>query len=201
LETEGTPERQERLQIYSQMLRDSPHNLLSPKGLLELEERHFPESLAFAEALPQFERLLDVGSGGGLPGVIIAIVRPETEVHLLEATGKKARFLAEVGQQLGLDLCVHLGRAEDLAKPPLVASFDIVTARALAPLDRLAGWCAPYLRPGGTLHAIKGERWPAELESGRAAIQAARLKVKSIPEAGDAKAASHPSVVVLERSL
>ncbi len=199
LKPEGMPERQERLRIYAQMLRDSPHNLLSPKGLQELEDRHFPESVAFAEALPQVSRLLDVGSGGGLPGVIIAIVRPEAEVHLLEATGKKARFLGEVGERLRLDLRVHLGRAEDLAKPPLAASFDVVTARAVAPLDRLAGWCAPYLRPGGTLHAIKGERWAEELEEGRAAMGQARLKVKSTPEAGDARAVPHPSVVVLER--
>jgi len=196
---QGTQERQERLDTYAQMLRDSPHNLLSPKALLELEARHFPESIAFAEGLPPSERLLDVGSGGGLPGVLIAIVRPETEVHLLEATGKKARFLVEVGERLGLDVRVHHGRAEDLARPPLAGSFDIVTARAVAPLGRLAGWCAPYLRPGGTLHAIKGERWAEELEEGRAAIGQARLVVSATPAGEGPEAALHPSVVVLER--
>jgi 16S rRNA (guanine527-N7)-methyltransferase len=196
----GISIRQCRLDLYAQMLRDSPHNLLSPKALLELEERHFPESIAFAEGLPPAQRLLDVGSGGGLPGVVIAIVRPEIEVHLLEATGKKARFLAEVAERVGLDVHVHEGRAEDLAKPPLAAHFDLVTARAVAPLGRLAGWCSPYLRPGGTLHAIKGERWAEELEDGRSAIEQARLNVSATPSAGEgSRPAPHPIVVVLER--
>ena len=182
------------------MLRESPHNLLSTKGLAELEARHFPESLAFAAALPPVSRLLDVGSGGGLPGIVIAIARPDIEVHLLEATGKKARFLQEVTAALGLRVEVHHGRAEDLVSGPLLGTFEVVTARAVAPLDRLAAWCAPYLAPGGTLHAIKGERWSEELEASRPLIGQAGLKVIATPtSAATVQQAPHPLVVVLGR--
>ncbi len=186
------------LETYATMLRESPHNLLSPKGLEEIETRHFPESAAFAAALPGGTRLLDVGTGGGLPGVVIAIVRPDIDVHLLEATGKKARFLEEVSARLELDLTVHHGRAEELARPPLRGFFDIVTARAVAPLGRLASLCSPYLSPGGRLHAIKGERWAEELVEGADAIRASGLTVVSTPDPGQPVGVS-PMVVVLER--
>jgi len=198
--SDGPSKTAEKLAAYARMLRESPHNLLSPKALLELESRHFPESAAFAEGLPPTARLLDIGSGGGLPGLIIAIVRPEIEVHLLEATGKKARFLAEVGSKLALDVTIHHGRAEDLAKAPLARSFDVVTSRAVAPMGRLAGWCAPYLNAGGRIHAIKGERWEEELEGARGAIGHSGLRVSSTPaQQGEQRTTHHPLVIVLER--
>jgi 16S rRNA (guanine527-N7)-methyltransferase len=191
------------LRRYAAAVRSSPHNLLSAKGLTELESRHIPESVTFAEGLPGGSRLLDVGSGGGLPGVVIAIMRREFEVHLLEATGKKARFLTDVCNDLALPVHVHHGRAEDLAVGPLAAAFDVVTARAVAPLARLITWCAPYLAPGGTLHAIKGERWAAELEDAGDALRQARLVVAGLPEVGleggQGDGGSGPKVVVLER--
>lgn len=187
-------ERNAGLSNFATLLRDSPHNLLSPRGLEELEERHFPESVAFAAGLPPGPRLLDLGSGGGLPGVVIALCRVDLEVELLEATGKKATFLAEACAELGLRVTVHHGRAEDLARPPLGGSFDLVTARAVAPLDRLIPWAAPYLRPGGQLHAIKGERWQAELDAAGPAIARHGLEVVSTPSGTRSEA---PSVVVL----
>ena len=83
------------LTTFAHLLRTSPHNLLSPRGLEELEARHFPESMAFAATLPDGPRVLDIGSGGGIPGIVVAIARPDLVVHLLEATGKKGRFLEE----------------------------------------------------------------------------------------------------------
>jgi 16S rRNA (guanine527-N7)-methyltransferase len=188
------------LQAYAEMLRASPHNLLSRTALAELETRHFPESLAFAEALPPSIRLLDVGTGGGLPGMVIAIARPDVEVHLMDATGKKVRFLEEAVAGLGLTVTVHQGRAEELSRTALRRSFDVVTARAVAPLDRLAGWCAPYLRPGGQVRAIKGEQWAAELEAAAGAIRMAGLRVGATPDVGPREAGDHrPLVVVLEK--
>jgi 16S rRNA (guanine527-N7)-methyltransferase len=188
------------LQRFSELLRESPHNLLSPRGLEELETRHFPEAIAFAESLPAGPRLLDVGSGGGLPGIVIALARPDLEVHLLEATGKKATFLEQTAEALGLRVAVHHGRAEELVDGPMAASFDLVTARAVAPLERLVPWCAPYLRPGGQLHAIKGERWAEEVEAAQQELKARRLRVVSTPAAGEPEGADHgPRVVVLER--
>jgi len=185
---------------FAAALRASPHNLLSARGLLEVETRHIPESVAFAQSLPTGSRLLDVGSGGGLPGIVIALLRPEYDVHLLEATGKKVAFLMTAVAELGLPVEVHHGRAEDLARGSLAESFDLVTARAVAPLTRLAAWCSPYLRVGGQLHAIKGERWVVELAEARSTIAAAGLHVIATPDDRKGDADEHmPKVVVLER--
>jgi 16S rRNA (guanine527-N7)-methyltransferase len=194
----------EKLARYAELLRGSPHNLLSAQGLRELEDRHFPESVAFAEGLPRAERLLDVGSGGGLPGVVIAIVRPDVEVHLLDATGKKAAFLRHVAEELSLPMTVHHGRAEELSGGELKAAFGLVTARAVARLDKLAGWCAPFLRPSGTLHAIKGERWQEELDEAGPVLTRLGLGVLSTPvvpgEDRGGGRVDHPLVVVLVRN-
>jgi len=192
-------EQHQALSDFAALIRMSPHNLLSPRALLEIETRHIPESIAFARSLPAGTRLLDVGSGGGFPGVVIALVRPEYEVHLLEATGKKAAFLTEVADRLGVTYQVHHGRAEDLGRGDLAGKFDAVTARAVAPLARLVSWCAPYLRTGGQLHAIKGERWAEDLDSARAAIRIAGLRIVAVPGHEDeSPVEGRPRVVVLE---
>lgn len=175
------PEHGTALERFARLVAESPHNLVSKAARGELESRHVPEAVAFARTLPTPGRLLDIGSGGGLPGIVIAVVRPDLEVHLLEATGKKAAFLERTAQDLGLAVQVHHGRAEDLAVPPLRASFDLVTARAVAPLDRLVGLAAPFLAPGGSLHALKGDRWPEELAAAGPAIHRAGLAVTSTP--------------------
>jgi len=187
------------LSAFAAALRASPHNLLSAKALTELETRHIPESQAFARTLPSSGRLLDIGSGGGLPGVIIALARPDLDVHLMEATGKKARFLEEVTLALGLGVTVHYGRAEALAAEGLARAFDLVTARAVAPLDRLVAWAHPYLRGGGELHAIKGERWSEELEAALPVLERARFTVISTPSDGQGQDGRTPRVVVLRR--
>ncbi len=194
----------DRLARYARLLRESPHNLLSPKGLTELEVRHFPESIAFARDLPLGPRLLDIGSGGGLPGVVIAIARPDLEVHLLEATGKKADFLAATADTLALPVTVHRGRAEELATGELKAAFDLVTARAVAPLNRLAVLAAPYLKKGGQLHAIKGQRWSEELDEARPALAGLGLEVSATPDRASTEGdqdgiGSRPLVVTLRR--
>ena len=175
-------ERSEQLARYVAALRDSPHNLLSPKGLAELESRHIPESLQFAASLPGQGRVLDVGSGGGLPGFVVALARPDLEVHLVEATGKKAAFLAEVADRLGVQVVVHHARAEELAASDLAGTFDVVTARAVAPLDRLAPWCAPFLTSSGTIHAIKGERWHDELVAAEPVLERLGLRILATPD-------------------
>lgn len=190
----------DRLERYAAAIRRSPHNLLSPKGLSELEARHIPESLTFAGSLIGPGRVLDVGSGGGLPGIVIALARPDLEVHLMDATRKKAQFLTEVAEELGLNVTVHHGRAEELARSKLAGTFDIVTARAVAPLERLVPWCAPYLKPGGTIQAIKGERWAEELAEAGGAIEARALKVLRTPaDHADGRLTGGPLVVVLGR--
>ena len=191
-----------RLERYVAAIRASPHNLLSPRGLAELDTRHVPESLAFTASLPGPGRLLDIGSGGGFPGIVIALARPDLEVHLMEATGKKADFLADVVRDLELGVTVHHGRAEELASSQLAGTFDVVTARAVAPLERLAPLCAPYLGAGGELHAIKGERWAEELDDAKKVLESSGLRVIRTPQGDGSDADSdRPLVVVLGRSI
>jgi 16S rRNA (guanine527-N7)-methyltransferase len=194
-------ERAAKLERFAELLRESPHNLLSSQGLHELEARHLPESVAFAHSLPASGPLLDVGSGGGLPGIVIAIERPDLVVHLLDATGKKATFLRDAAEALELDVTVHHGRAEDLGAGPLARGFGVVTARALAPLDRLIQWCAPFVRSGGSLHAIKGERWREELADAEHTLTRLGLRVASTPDDAHRDEDPHqPRVLVIVRN-
>ncbi|MEY2980067.1 MAG: rRNA ((527)-N(7))-methyltransferase RsmG [Planctomycetota bacterium] len=192
------------LERYARMVADSPHNLVSRAARAELSTRHVPEAVRFARELPGPGRLLDVGSGGGLPGVVIAIVRPDLEVHLLEATGKKVAFLEETSRTLEVPVRIHLGRAEALASGPLGGSFDLVTARAVAPLDRLVRLTVPFLAPGGSLHALKGARWAEELTAAHAEIRRRGLVVASTPAQAPSPAEPEgqdggPTVIVLTR--
>jgi 16S rRNA (guanine527-N7)-methyltransferase len=161
-----TDEQESRLARFAVLVRQSPHNLVSRRAREELETRHVPEAVTLARLLPATpHRLLDVGSGGGFPGLVIAIVRPDLEVGLLEATAKKAAFLETAAGELGVDVTVHHGRAEDLARGPLRERFDTVTARAVAPLVELVPLTLPFLARDGVLYAVKGERWAQELHA------------------------------------
>lgn len=194
---------QARLRSFAAAVEASPHNLVSRRARGELLSRHVPESVALAQQLPQgARRVLDIGSGGGFPGLVIAIVRPELDVHLLEATGKKVRFLRETADALGLDVTVHHGRAEELAGSGLAASFDVVTARAVASMERLLPLTVPFLAEGGVLYAVKGERWASELDEARDELQRHRLTVLSTPEDQpvDTAEAAQPLIVMLGRS-
>lgn len=185
-----TIERQ--LETFTQLVEASPHNLVSRRAREELRTRHVPECVALAGMLPNgSQRVLDVGSGGGFPGLVLAIVRPELEVHLLDSTRKKASFLEAVAQELRLPVTVHWGRAEELAKPPLANTFDVVTARALAPLDRLLAWTVPFLRVGGVLYAVKGARWQEELAAASGELRRYGARVVATP---DDALVEHPTV-------
>lgn len=171
---------------------------MSRAGLEELEDRHIPESVRFAERLPRDARIVDVGSGGGLPGLVIAIVRRDAEMHLVESTGKKAAFLEATAAELSLNVTVHHARAEDVVKGSLRNSFDAVTARAVAPLARLIDLTVPLLKPGGSLYAIKGSRWGEELASAEARIVWHELELVERPDTAEAGEGG-PLVLVLRR--
>lgn len=194
----GAPDDPEdRLRRYVAAVRSSPHNLLSKRALDDLETRHVPEARSFAELLPAGE-VLDVGSGGGLPGLVIAIVRPDLRVTLLESTTKKARFLQETANQLGLDVRVVNARAEEADE--WRGRFDVVTARAVAPMERLIGLTVPFLAPGGLVYAIKGARWREELAAAAAALRRHRTRVVDVVHNADADDGEvNPLVVILGR--
>jgi 16S rRNA (guanine527-N7)-methyltransferase len=108
----------------------------------------------------------DVGSGAGLPGLVWAIARPDLHVTLIEPLLRRTVFLEEAIEALGLDEArVLRARAEDVEE-----TFDVVTARAVAPLERLAMWCLPLVRPGGVLLALKGRTAEEEVASSRVAL-------------------------------
>lgn len=144
------------------------HGLIGPREVPRLWDRHILNCAVIEDAFPADARLVDVGSGAGLPGVALAIARPDLEVHLVEPMERRTTWLTGVVAELGLEaVTVHRGRAEDLTG---ALSAPWVTARAVARLDKLARWCAPLLEPGGTLVAMKGRSAHEELESDRPAL-------------------------------
>lgn len=151
---------------FHELLRDQGvlRGLVGPREVGRLWERHLVNSSAVVPFLPTTGRIIDVGSGAGLPGVVIAAMRPEAEVVLLEPMERRTDWLTEVVEELGLtNARVLRGRSEDQAGS-LVG--DAVTARAVAALDKLYGWTLPLLSAGGQLVALKGGRAQAEVEEG-----------------------------------
>jgi 16S rRNA (guanine527-N7)-methyltransferase len=190
----------DRITTFASLVADSPHNLVSRTARSELTTRHIPECIALARSLPAGPaRLIDIGSGGGLPGLIIAMVRPDLDVHLVESTGKKASFLKEAARTLDVPITVHHGRAEELSTGSMATSFDLATARAVASLDRLLPLCIPFLVPGGLLYAVKGDRWSQELESAEPVVRRLGIQVVSTPDDRPAVAPAEPRVVVFRR--
>jgi 16S rRNA (guanine527-N7)-methyltransferase len=157
-------------------------NLTAITGYSEVEVLHFLDSLSVARALPGLtgfgkpvrSRLIDVGAGGGFPGVPLAIAFPHLQVTLLEATGKKAIFLDFLTRALSLDNATVLkGRAEDLGRrAEYREQFDFATARAVAELRTLVEYVLPFLRSGGILAASKGADAAEESERAAHAISA-----------------------------
>lgn len=144
--------------------------LIGPRELPRLWDRHLINSGALAQFLPASGTLLDVGSGGGFPGVIIAAQLPHLQVTLLEPMERRIIWLNEVVSELGLtNVEVLRGRAEELHGK---RTFDAVTARAVAPMDKLSRWTLPLVKPGGALYAMKGERAGIELEDAKYVIKA-----------------------------
>ena len=135
--------------------------LIGPREVDRIWERHLMNCAAVAELIPQGAHVVDVGSGAGLPGIVLAATRLDLRVTLLEPLLRRTVFLDECLDILGLDNAEVLrGRAEDWA---LRMGADVVTARAVAPMERLVGWCLPLLRPNGRMLALKGEAAAEEL--------------------------------------
>lgn len=139
--------------------------LIGPRETSRLWERHLLNCAVVSDLIPHGARVADVGSGAGLPGVVLALRRPDLDVTLLEPLLRRTTFLVEAVSVLGLDnVTVLRGRAEDAALAAHRGSFDVVTSRAVAPLDRLASWSLPWVRPRGTFLPMKGSSAAAELE-------------------------------------
>lgn len=143
--------------------------LIGPREVPRLWERHLLNCAVVADLLPARVQVCDLGSGAGLPGIPLAIRRPDLRVTLVEPLLRRVRFLDEVVPALGLDnVVVHRARAEELHGRE---SFDVVTARAVAPLDRLARWSLPLARAGGVVLAMKGSSADQEVATARRALR------------------------------
>lgn len=181
--------------------------LVGPREAERVWERHVINCVAVGALIEAGSSVIDVGSGAGLPGVVLAIARPDLRIVLVESMLRRTMFLEEVVADLDLrSVSVRRARAEDLCKEKPAA--DVVTARAVAPVDRLATWGVPLLRDGGALLALKGAGVADEMAAGWSALR--RLGVthraqlfaiigRDRPPIGGSSSGAQPGVVVAEQ--
>ena len=180
-------ERLERAEDYARMLSDEGvlRGLIGPSEPARLWSRHILNSAVLGEAIQPSLRVVDIGSGAGFPGIPLAIARPDLEVVLVEPLLRRTTFLEEVVDRLSLDnVSVVRGRAEESAIIDQVGGADIVTSRAVAPLDRLARWSAPLIRVGGELVALKGRTAGEEIDEHSEAAARVGLRDLTVREVG-----------------
>jgi 16S rRNA (guanine527-N7)-methyltransferase len=163
-------------QRYAELLATDgvTRGLIGPREVPRLWDRHLMNSAAVVPRVPADATVADVGTGAGLPGLVWAIARPDLKVTLIEPLLRRTSFLEEVVETLGLDnVTVLRARAEEVK-----GSYDVVTARAVAPLDRLGRWCLPLVRRGGVLLALKGRTAQDEVDAAAPTLR--RLGATSI---------------------
>jgi 16S rRNA (guanine527-N7)-methyltransferase len=169
--------------------------LIGPNEIPRVWERHLLNCAVVAELVPSRCSLVDLGSGAGLPGIVLALLLPDAEITLLEPMAKRAAFLAECVSELGLENArVQRARAEELSGTLLA---DVVTARAVAPLGRLARLAVGLLRPGGVLLAIKGAKAAEEVQDAREALTRLGVQHVEVLCAGSGKVDPAATVVRL----
>ncbi|MDO4928144.1 MAG: 16S rRNA (guanine(527)-N(7))-methyltransferase RsmG [Corynebacterium sp.] len=160
---------------------------LGPREVPRLWERHILNCAVLSEIIDA-QTVADVGSGAGLPGIPLAIARPDVTITLIEPLLKRSIFLQEVTDTLGLEnVTVLRGRAEEKQIRTTVGEVDVVTSRAVAALDKLVGWSLPLVRPGGEMVALKGSSAADEIQ----------VAAKAIKKAGGV----HPEVLQVGQEL
>jgi 16S rRNA (guanine527-N7)-methyltransferase len=174
--------------------------LIGPREVARLWERHVLNSAAVAEAVPDGARVVDVGSGAGLPGIPLGLARPDLTVALVEPMARRVEFLEEAVADLGDRWQVVRGRAEDRSVSAAVGHVDVVTARAVAALPRLVAWCRGLLRPGAQLVALVGARAVAELPALVPELEAAGMRDIHPRAVGAALGEAATTVVVMTRA-
>ncbi|MET7336442.1 16S rRNA (guanine(527)-N(7))-methyltransferase RsmG [Nonomuraea sp. NPDC005650] len=177
----------ERANAFAQLLAGPGvvRGLLGPREVPRIWDRHLLNCAVVAEAVPPDVHLVDIGSGAGLPGLVLAIVRQDITVTLLEPLLRRTVFLEECVETLKLDnVEVLRARAEELAGK---REFDVASARAVAPLDRLLKWAMPLLHEGGELIAMKGERAAEELAEAEAQLRAIGARTAELVTVGHGK--------------
>jgi 16S rRNA (guanine527-N7)-methyltransferase len=179
---------------YAQMLANDSDELglLGPRELDKIWSRHILNSAVVAELVRPGELVADVGSGAGLPGIPMAIAAPEANFVLIEPMDRRASWLQEVAQELGLqNVEVQRARAEEVQG----GQFDVVTARAVAALDKLLRLCVPLLKQGGRVIALKGSKAPEEIEAAKKLQKKLKIEGFEIVICGEKFLAEPTSVV------
>jgi 16S rRNA (guanine527-N7)-methyltransferase len=171
--------------------------VIGPNEVPRVWERHLLNSAVVAELVPPGYSLVDLGSGAGLPGIVLAMLLPDNEVVLLEPMLRRATFLEECVAELGLgNARVVRARAEQMAGKLAV---DVVIARAVAPLDRLAVLAVGLLKPGGIVLAVKGAKASAEVRDAKAALDRLGLRDPEVLVVGSGKVDPAATVVRLTK--
>lgn len=169
-----TEEEVKKFEIFREMLKkyNNEFNLTAICDDEGINEKHFIDSLLGVEMFTKNSTVAEIGSGGGFPSLPLKIVREDLSFTLIEATGKKCRYLEKVINELGLkNMTVINGRAEEIGKYPAYRErFDHATARAVASLNILSEYCMPFVKTGGSFIAYKGNA-DAEIEEGRNAVK------------------------------
>jgi 16S rRNA (guanine527-N7)-methyltransferase len=160
--------------------------LLGPREAERLWDRHILNSAALSGLIAADSAVADVGSGAGLPGIPLAILRPDIRVTLIEPLLRRSRFLTQTVKELQISDRVEVVRSRAEDHPH---TYDVVVARALAPLDRLIGWCNPLRAPDGVILALKGASAAGEIAAAGRELQAAQLQAEVL------KVRAHPDVL------
>ena len=183
-----------RLAAYAELLatQGTLRGLIGPREVPRLWDRHLLNCAVLERLIPEESTVADIGTGAGLPGIVLALVRPDLQVSLVEPLLRRTTFLQEAVDELGLgNATVVRSRAEDLPS----ASYDVVTSRAVAPLGKLAGWCLPLCAEGGLMLAMKGSSAEEELDASERELEALGAEVWHIHQLGVDELAQPTTVV------
>ncbi len=188
LTTEYGKEKTSKLVAYIDMVleRNEHINLTAVRDRDEAMQKHLADSLLIA-TLPEYrdaKKVIDVGTGAGFPGALLAIADPDKEFILLDSTLKRLRVIDEFAQTLGIEnLSTVHARAEEISrKPEYSGAFDLCVSRAVASLDKLSGWCLPFVKTGGYFIPYKGENYEAETAEAGKALKKFRGRLERVEE-------------------
>lgn len=157
------------------------YNLTSVRNPPDMVKQHFLDSLSAAFAFNQAKNILDVGSGGGLPGIVLAIVYPEKKWTLIDTINKKTAFLRQVKAELDLkNVTVYTGRVEQLDQQ-VDALFDVITSRAFSELSNFVNWAGHLLLPEGSMIALKGQLPTDEMKQLPAGWKVSKIQAVTVP--------------------
>lgn len=179
---EAFPSAGPNLELYANWLATEGvvRGLIGPREVDRIWDRHLANCAALAELIATGSSVIDIGSGAGLPGLVVAIIRPDCQVTLVEPLLRRSEFLQEVATDLSLEnVTVIRARAEQVKD----RKASVVTARAVAPLERLLGWAMPLVAPGGELLAMKGSNAAQEIADAHGKLSKYQVEICQVGQA------------------